>query len=62
MYKINDTVSFSRHRVTYTGTVTKGPFKVPGEKLEHYHVKWNHQEYETIEPLVSTQKYKYELI
>ena len=61
MYKINDTVEVRRQGKTYRATVTKGPFKVPGEKLEHYHAKWDHEEYETIETFFST-KYNYKLI
>ena len=61
MYTINDTIEVRRQGKTYRATVTKGPFKVPGEKLLHYHAKWNDQEYETIETFFST-KYNYKLI
>ena len=60
MYKINDRVEVRRQEKTYTATVTKGPFKVPGEKLLHYHAKWDHEEHETIETIFST-KYNYRL-
>ena len=63
MYTINDKIEVKRHhdQPARKGIVTKGPFKVPGERLEHYHVKWEDVEYQTIETLFSTQKYKYRL-
>ena len=64
MYTINDKIEVKRfHNVPANkGIVTKGPFKVPGEPRLHYHVKWEHEDYQTIETLVSTEKYKYKLI
>ena len=61
MYKINDKIEVRKQGKTYTATVTKGPFKVPGEKLLHYHAKWEDKEYDTIETFFST-KYNYKLI
>ena len=46
MFTTNDRVKVRKQGKTYTATVTKGPFKVPGEKLEHYHAKWDDKEYE----------------
>ena len=63
MFTTNDKIEVKRHhdQPARKGTVTKGPFKVPGEKLYHYHVKWEYTEYETIETFFST-KYNYKLI
>lgn len=63
MFTINDKIEVKRFHdePAKKGIVTKGPFKVPGERLLHYHVKWEHRDYQTIETLVSTQKYKYSL-
>ena len=63
MFTINDKIEVKRHHnvPAIKGIVTAGPFKVPGEKLLHYHAKWEDKEFETIETFFST-KYNYKLI
>ena len=61
MFTINDKIEVRRQGKTYTATVTSEPFKVQGEKLLHYHAKWEDKEFETIETFFST-KYNYKLI
>jgi len=62
MYTINDKIEVKRHHnvPAIKGIVTTGPFKVPGETLDIYRVKWENKEYETFETFYST-KYKYRL-